>query len=120
MGQSVSSSRRAELDAGLFVWPGRSNLHLFDTTIPGGVDLLLHLLTNITKLPVTKSVVKESGMGKAIGSVEKHSLCVNTPNEPAIKLRVKQIKDAWNKSVKALKEKVGLFSFQIERCVFDP
>ena len=40
----------------------------------GGVDLLLHLLTNITKLPVTKSVVKDSGMGKVIGSIEKHKI----------------------------------------------
>ena len=29
----------------------------------GGVDLLLHLLSNIVDLPVTKSIVKESGMG---------------------------------------------------------
>lgn len=69
----------------------------------GGVDFLLHLLTNITNLPVTKSVVKDSGMGKAIGSVEKHSICIGSPNETAIKERVKNIKDAWNKSVKALK-----------------
>lgn len=67
---------------------------------------MLHLLTNITELPVTKSVVKESGMGKAIGSIEKHQICSGTPNEAAVKERVDKIKSAWNKSVKALKEKV--------------
>ena len=72
----------------------------------GGVDLLLHLLTNIIELPVTKSVVKDSGMGKAIGSIEKHQICSGTPNEAAVRERVDKIKAAWNKSVKALKEKV--------------
>lgn len=69
----------------------------------GSVDLLLHLLSNIIELPVTKTVVKSSGMGKAIGSIEKHSICKGTPNESAIKGRVRQIKDAWNASVKARK-----------------
>ena len=68
---------------------------------------MLHLLTNITKLPVTKSVVKNSGMGKAIGSIEKHKICASTPNESAIKERVKGIKEAWNKSVKNFKDKVN-------------
>ena len=72
----------------------------------GGVDLLLHLLTNIIELPVTKSVVKDSGMGKAIGSIEKHPVCSGTLNETAVRERVEKIKTAWNKSVKALKEKV--------------
>mmetsp|Transcript_25460 Transcript_25460/g.47448 ORF Transcript_25460/g.47448 Transcript_25460/m.47448 type:complete len:872 (-) Transcript_25460:2332-4947(-) len=71
----------------------------------GGVDLLLHLLTNIAQLPVTKTVVKESGMGKAIGSVEKNKICAGTPNEEPIKERVSTIKDAWHKSVKVRKEK---------------
>jgi len=70
----------------------------------GGVDLLLHMLTNITNLPVTKSVVKDSGMGKAIGSLDKHKICAGTPNEAPIKQRTKLLKDAWNKSVKARKE----------------
>jgi hypothetical protein len=69
----------------------------------GRIDLLLHLLSNICDLPVTKSVVKESGLGKAIGSVEKRSACKGTPNEGAIKERVQKIKDAWNASVKARK-----------------
>jgi RNA recognition motif-containing protein len=72
--------------------------------IVGGVDLLLHLLTNITHLPVTKSIVKESGMGKAIGSIGKNKICAGTPNEGAIKERVSEIMTNWNKSVKARKE----------------
>lgn len=52
---------------------------------------------------MTKSTVKDSGMGKAIGSVEKHRLCKDTPNESAIKNRVQQVKDAWHASVKARK-----------------
>ena len=71
----------------------------------GGVDLLLHLLSNIVSLPVTKSNVKDSGMGKAIGSIEKHKMCVGTPNEASIKERVSLVKGAWQKSVKSLKEK---------------
>jgi hypothetical protein len=72
---------------------------------PGGIDLLLHLLSNITYLPVTKSIVKESGMGKAIGSVEKMKVCAGTLNEEPIRERVANIKEAWNKSVKSRKEK---------------
>lgn len=76
----------------------------------GGVDLLLHLLTNIKDLPVTKTIVKQSGMGKAIGSIEKHSICAGTPNETAIMDRVHGIKSAWNSSVKARKEdKVSVY-----------
>lgn len=67
------------------------------------MDLLLHLLSNIAQLPVTKSVVKDSGMGKAIGSVEKNKICAGTPNEVPIKERIATIKEAWNKSVKARK-----------------
>jgi len=44
-------------------------------------------------------------MGKAIGSIEKHQICFGTLNEAAVKERVDKIKSAWNKSVKALKEK---------------
>lgn len=74
----------------------------------GGMDLLLHLLSNITQLPVTKSIVKDSGMGKAIGSIEKHKICAGSPNESAVKERVKKIKAAWNQSVKALNDKVQI------------
>ena len=69
----------------------------------GGIDLLLHLLSSIVDLPVTKATVKSSGMGRAIGTIEKHSICKGTQNEAAIKTRVQQVKDAWNASVKALK-----------------
>lgn len=65
--------------------------------------MLLHLLSNIVTLPVTKSTVKTSGMGKAIGSVEKHRLCNGTPHETAIRDRVQEIKDSWHSSVKARK-----------------
>lgn len=69
----------------------------------GGVDLLLHMLTNIVDLPVTKNLVKDSGMGKAIGAIEKHSLCRGGANEKSIQERVANIKDAWQASVKARK-----------------
>jgi hypothetical protein len=69
----------------------------------GGIDLLLHLLTNIATLPVTKSEVKSSGMGKIIGSLEKHRLCTDTPNASAIKERIQIVKENWNSSVKAKK-----------------
>ncbi|VEU41305.1 unnamed protein product [Pseudo-nitzschia multistriata] len=71
----------------------------------GGIDLLLHLLTNIAQLPVTKGIVKESGMGKAIGSIEKHRICVDSPNKVAIVERVNAIKEAWKVSVKVRKDK---------------
>jgi hypothetical protein len=67
--------------------------------------VLLHILSNIALLPVTKSVVKDSGMGKVIASIEKHKLCAGTANETAIQLRVQLVKDSWNASVKARKSK---------------
>lgn len=70
---------------------------------PGGVDFLLHLLSSIVDLPVTKSVVKDSGMGKAVGALPKHKICAGTANETAIRDRVEKVKDAWNASVKAHK-----------------
>jgi hypothetical protein len=69
----------------------------------GGVDLLLHLLTHIAKLPVTKSVVKSSGMGKIIGSLEKQPICKGSSNVVAINERIQLVKDNWNASVKARK-----------------
>lgn len=56
---------------------------------------------------MTKSTVKTSGMGKIIGTIEKHKICKGTPNEAAITSRVQEIKDAWNKSVKAHKAANG-------------
>lgn len=70
----------------------------------GGVDFLLYFLSSIASLPVTKSQVRDSGMGKKVGSVDKHKICAGTPNESAIKARVQIVKDSWNASVKALKE----------------
>ena len=34
----------------------------------GGVDFLLYFLSSIASLPVTKSQVRDSGMGKKVGS----------------------------------------------------
>jgi hypothetical protein len=70
----------------------------------GGVDLLLYFLSSIAALPVTKTHVRDSGMGKKVGSVDKHKICAGTPNENAIKARVQSVKDSWNASVKALKD----------------
>lgn len=77
-----------------------SHIAVLGPLLTGSIDLLLHLLSNIVHLPVTKNVVKTSGMGKAIGQIEKHPLCVGSANETAITERVQQVKDAWNASVK--------------------
>lgn len=69
----------------------------------GGVDLLLHLLKHIAHLPVNKAVVKSSGMGKLIGSLDKHNLCTSSPNTSVIKEQVQLVKECWNSSVKARK-----------------
>jgi TFIIS helical bundle-like domain len=65
--------------------------------------MLLHLLTNVINLPVTKSTIKDSGLGKAIGAIGKHSICKDSPNESAINDRVQKVKDAWNALAKARK-----------------
>jgi hypothetical protein len=70
----------------------------------GGVDLLLHLLGSIATLPVTKDMVTSSKLGKLVASVEKHSICVGSMNENAIKDRVSKVKDEWSASVKRLKK----------------
>ena len=69
----------------------------------GGMDLLLHLLTNIIPIPVTKEMVTTSKLGKAVSSVEKHGICVGSGNEAAIKSRIQQVKERWSASVKAMK-----------------
>lgn len=69
----------------------------------GAIDLLLHLLSNIIPLPVTKEMVTTSRLGKTVSSVEKHSLCVGGANEASIKGRIQQVKERWSASVKALK-----------------
>jgi hypothetical protein len=57
-------------------------------------------------LPVTKSIVKESGLGKLVGSLEKHRICANSPNKVAIVERINVIKEAWHKSVKLRKDRL--------------
>ena len=69
----------------------------------GGVDLLLHLLNNVEKLPVTKQMVTSTKLGKLINAVAKHKICVGTLNENAIKERVEKVKQAWMASVKKMK-----------------
>ena len=44
-------------------------------------------------------------MGKAVGSIEKHRICADSPNKVAIVERVGAIKEAWHKSVKVRKDK---------------
>jgi hypothetical protein len=101
LGSPISTSINSVVLVRVFL----SMLFFYYSCTIGGVDLLLHLLSSVTGLPVTKSVVKASGMGKAIGSIEKHALVVGTPNETAVKDRVQSIKDSWHASVKALKGK---------------
>jgi hypothetical protein len=67
------------------------------------MDLLLHLLTSIAPLPVTKEMVTTCRLGKAVVAVQKHSICVGTPNEKAITTRVQNVKTKWSEAVKALK-----------------
>jgi hypothetical protein len=52
---------------------------------------------------VTKGTIKDSGLGKAVGAVEKHKICKGTQNEIAISQRVQKIKEAWHARVKAQK-----------------
>jgi TFIIS helical bundle-like domain len=52
---------------------------------------------------VSKATIKDSGLGKAVGAIEKHRICKGSPNEAAISERVQQIKDAWSARVKAQK-----------------
>eukprot|EP00977_Amphora_coffeiformis_P000975 scaffold212_cov173-Amphora_coffeaeformis.AAC.1 len=68
----------------------------------GGVDMLLHLLKNIAELPVTTSMVKQSGLGKLVGSIEKHRIC-SGPNAGNIQERIELVKSSWKASVKARK-----------------
>ena len=78
----------------------------------GGMDLLLHLLSNIIPLPVTKEMVTSSRLGKLVSSVEKHTICVGSPNESAIKTRINQVKERWSASVKARRNVSAIFFLQ--------
>ena len=64
--------------------------------------MLLHLLKNIADLPVTADMVKQSGLGKLVGSIEKHRIC-SGPNAGNIQERVDVVKSSWKASVKAHK-----------------
>ena len=64
--------------------------------------MLLHILKNIADLPVTTSMVKLSGLGKLVGSIEKHRIC-SGPNEGNIREKVDLVKSSWKASVKARK-----------------
>lgn len=64
---------------------------------------MLHLLTSIAPLPVTKEMVTTCRLGKAVVAVLKHSICVGTPNEKSISTRVQNVKTKWSEAVKALK-----------------
>lgn len=63
---------------------------------------MLHLLRNIADLPVTASMVKQSGLGKLVGSIEKHRVCSGS-NEGNIRENVHLVKSSWKASVKARK-----------------
>eukprot|EP00521_Asterionellopsis_glacialis_P003783 CAMPEP_0195276282 /NCGR_PEP_ID=MMETSP0706-20130129/18437_1 /TAXON_ID=33640 /ORGANISM="Asterionellopsis glacialis, Strain CCMP134" /LENGTH=793 /DNA_ID=CAMNT_0040333883 /DNA_START=918 /DNA_END=3299 /DNA_ORIENTATION=+ len=71
----------------------------------GGVDLLLHMIISVSSLPVSKSNVMSSGLGKAIGAAEKHTICVGSKHESAIKNAIKKLKVNWNASVKEIRSK---------------
>lgn len=86
----------------------------------GGVDLLLHLLSNISMLPVSKEMVTSSKLGKQVASVEKHQICVGGMNETAIKERVEKVKEEWSASVKRLKKKVSLNECQYNNINYFP
>jgi len=71
----------------------------------GGVDFLLLMLDSIKHLPVNKTMVVSSGMGKLVGQIEKTKRFQESPNLRAISDRVSVTKARWQKSVKALKER---------------
>lgn len=66
--------------------------------------MLLHTLSSIIYLPVTRSIVKDSGLGKRVAVLGKHKLVVGTPNEAAVQERVQAIKDTWKAAVKMYKD----------------
>mmetsp|Transcript_3294 Transcript_3294/g.8525 ORF Transcript_3294/g.8525 Transcript_3294/m.8525 type:complete len:828 (-) Transcript_3294:225-2708(-) len=78
------------------------------TNSVGGVDLLLHLLTSVSLLPVTKEMVTSSKLGKAVAAVEKHRICSGGQNELAIKKRISRVKEEWSASVKVNKQTAPL------------
>jgi len=80
----------------------------------GGVDLLLHLLSSISMLPVTKEMVTTSKLGKAVAAVEKHTICTGSKNEGAIKMRISKVKEQWSASVKVMKQSASSSKRQLD------
>lgn len=107
-----NSTLKSLLNAGLLITVKAWLDDILDGKV-GGVDLLLHLLTNIIPLPVTKELVTVSKLGKTVSSVEKHKVCIEGANQSAIKSRIQQVKEQWSASVKALKN-VSIPSLQIK------
>jgi len=66
----------------------------------GGIDFLLHLVSSVTFLPVTKDMVASSKMGKTVVQAEKSKRFADSPNLEILKQRVERLKDEWTKSVK--------------------
>lgn len=58
-------------------------------------------------LPVTKSLVADSRLGKAVVGVGNHSICVGHPSENTIKERIGLVKDRWKRQLKT----VSMISF---------
>lgn len=102
---SSASLRRLLFNGLLFVV--KSWLDDILNGLVGGVDLLLHLLKNITMLPVTKEMVTTSKLGKAVAAVERHSICTAGKNESIIKQRISDVKHQWSASVKINKQAKG-------------
>lgn len=69
----------------------------------GGADLLLHMLTNITYLPLNKEMVSSSKLGKAVVGIAKQKICSGGKNEVVIKERIAKLKEEWSASVKRVK-----------------
>lgn len=86
-----------------FCWANDVSNSKLISPLTGGMDLLLHLLSNIAPLPVTKEMVTTCRLGKAVVAVLKHKICVGSPNEKAISSRVQTVKTSWSEAVKALR-----------------
>merc|ERR1711933_192823 len=60
-----------------------------------GVDMLLHLLDSLIKLPVSKEMLVSSNLHKVLVSLERHNICISGRNESVIRSRISKIKDKW-------------------------
>ena len=66
-------------------------------------------------LPVTKTMVTTSNLGKRVAAVEKHKICVSGMNQKAIKERVSKVKEEWSASVKRMKKNVS--TVQVDKLI---